>query len=39
MNSHEERRLAADIQRMKANVAACTMSFLLLGLILLSLPR
>jgi hypothetical protein len=39
MDSHEQRRLAADIARMKANVAACTMSFLLLGLILLNLPR
>ncbi len=39
MDSHEQRRLVADIERLKANVAASSMSFLLLGLILLNLPR
>ena len=39
MNIAEQKRLAGDIVRLKSNVAACTMSFLLLCLILLCLPR
>jgi hypothetical protein len=35
----EQKRLQAEILRLKADVAACTASFLLLCLILLNLPR
>jgi hypothetical protein len=35
--SNQQQRLAADIERLKANVAACSMSFVLLCLIALHL--
>jgi len=35
--SNEQQRLAADIERLKANVAACSASFVLLCLIVLCL--
>jgi hypothetical protein len=37
MSNPQQRLLAADITRLKANVAACSMSFMLLCLIILSL--